>query len=48
MGIKNPQELTTEEYYQAYADYLFLQTIEREFQLNILRQAISEALSGEG
>jgi hypothetical protein len=47
LGIKEPDKLTRKEYYQAYADYLFLQKNKREFLVNILRQVVNEAFGGE-
>ncbi len=46
MGISNPQSLSKKEYNEAYAAYLFLRKMDREFELGILKQAISEALNG--
>jgi len=47
LGIKEPEKLSQKEYYQAYADYLFIQQTKRNFHLNILRQVINEAFGGE-
>lgn len=44
MGVDNPEELSSEDRNKIYADYLFLRRYDRDFQLNILKQAISEAL----
>lgn len=46
MGIANPQSLTTEQYNEAYAAYLFLRQHDRDFKLGVLKQAIIEAING--
>lgn len=43
MGVENPQELSTEEYYKKYADYLFLKKEKRDFYIGILRQILIES-----
>jgi hypothetical protein len=47
MGIANPQDLSRKEYYKAYADFLFLRKMDRDFLFNIIKQAASIAFHGE-
>lgn len=46
MGVAEPEKLSTEEYYKKYADYLYLQTLKRNFYVGILRQVVGEAFGG--
>jgi hypothetical protein len=46
MGIKNPQKLSKEEYWTAYADFLYLRKLDKQFWLNIIKQAIAETIGG--
>lgn len=46
MHIPDPDKLSSEEYNARYAQLLYLIKWEREFQLSILKQAISEVLGG--
>jgi hypothetical protein len=45
LGIKDPQKLPREEYWQAYADFLYLRTIKRRFYKNILLEVIQESFA---
>jgi hypothetical protein len=47
MGITNPEELSTEEYYRAYAEWEYLRKMDRDFYISILRQIISEIFPEE-
>ncbi|HXU27515.1 MAG TPA: hypothetical protein VN698_09810 [Bacteroidia bacterium] len=47
MNIPNPEQLPREQYYKAYADFLYLQKVDRELLFETFKQALTEAFHGK-